>query len=163
MIPELLNSYALALGDVRGAVEELDEEAMVRQFPGIPNHPTWTIGHLVYSAEAVGGELGLAPWLPPSWMALFGTGSIPQSTASAYPSRAELLSALTDAEARITRALAALSPEALSTPLPDVRYRSIFPTVGHAAIHVLSGHTSFHLGQLSLWRRAAGLPSRGAS
>jgi hypothetical protein len=163
MIQEILNSYALILADVRAAVEELTEELMVRQFPGAPNHPAWTIGHLVYSAQAIGGELGLAPWLPSSWVALFCTGSIPQPLAAAYPSRSGLLDALADAQARITQALSCLTPEALAAPLPDVRYRPVFPTVGHAIVHILSGHTSFHLGQLSLWRRAAGLPSRNTS
>jgi hypothetical protein len=163
MIQELLNSYALILSDVRAAAEDLTEELMVRQFPGVPNHPAWTVGHLVYSAEAIGGELGLAPWLPTSWVALFRTGSIPQPLAAAYPSRSELLNALADAQARITQALTSLTSEALATPLPDVRYRSVFPTVGHAIVHILSGHTSYHLGQISLWRRAAGLPSRNTS
>lgn len=163
MIRELLNSYALILADVRVAVEDLTEQLMVRQFPGVPNHPAWTVGHLVYSAQAIGGELGLAPWLPSSWDALFCTGSIPQPLAASYPSRSELLNALADAQARITQALSSLTSEALAAPLPDVRYRSVFPTVGHAIVHILSGHTSYHLGQLSLWRRAAGLPSQNTS
>ncbi len=157
MIQELLNSYALVLADVRAAVDELADEQMVRKFPGIPNHPAWTVGHLVYSAQAIGGEFGLAPWLPPSWIALFRTGSTPWPAADAYPSRSALLSALADAQARITNSLGSLGPEALTAPLPDTRYRSHFPTVGHAAVHILCGHTSYHLGQLSLWRRAAGL------
>jgi len=163
MINELLNSYALTLADARAAVEELTEELMVRQFPGVPNHPAWTIGHLVYSAQAMGGELGLAPWLPPSWVALFGTGSIPQPSAATYPSRSELLNALSDAQARITQCLTSLTSEALAAPLPDARYRPVFPSVGHAAVHILCGHSSFHLGQLSVWRRAAGLQSRRTS
>jgi hypothetical protein len=160
LIQALLNSYLLALADVRAAVEELPEALMVRQFPGVPNHPAWTIGHLVYSAQAIGGEIGIAPWLPSSWVALFRTGSTPLPEAAAYPSRSELLGALSDAQARITLCLNSLSPKALAAPLPDVRFRLLFPSVGHAAVHVLSGHTSFHLGQLSVWRRAAGLPSR---
>jgi hypothetical protein len=163
MIQELLNSYALILSDVRAAVEDLTEELMVRQFPGVPNHPAWTIGHLAYSAQAIGGEVGLGPWLPSSWITLFCTGSIPHPSTAAYPSRSELLSALADAQARITQALSSLTPTDLVAPLPDIRYRSVFPTIGHAIVHVLSGHTSYHLGQLSLWRRAAGLPSRNTS
>jgi len=58
MIEEILNSYALALSDVRTAVEDLTGELMIRQFPGVPNHPAWTLGHLVYSAQAIGGEVG---------------------------------------------------------------------------------------------------------
>jgi hypothetical protein len=160
LIRAVLNSYLLTLADVRAAVEGLPADLMVRQFPGVPNHPAWTIGHLVYSAQAIGGELGLDPWLPSSWVALFSTGSIPLPDAAVYPSRSELLGALEDAQNRITRCLNSLNPEALAAPLPDVRFRSIFPSLGHAAVHVLSGHTSFHLGQLSVWRRAAGLSSR---
>lgn len=163
MIEELLNSYVLTVTDVRASADGLSSELMVRQFPGVPNHPAWTIGHLVFSAQAIGEEIGLAPWLSPSWVALFRTGSVPQPEASAYPSRSELLDALADAHDRISRRLRALGSEAMSAPLPDVRYRSIFPTVGHAVAHVLSGHTSFHLGQLSVWRRAAGLPPMGAA
>ena len=45
----------------------------------------------------------------------------------------------------------------LAKPLPDVRYRDRFPSIGYAAVHILSGHTALHLGQLTVWRRAMGL------
>jgi hypothetical protein len=163
VIPELLNSYALTLSDVRAAVADLEDELMVRQSPGIPNHPAWTIGHLVYSAQAIGGELGVSPWLSAQWVALFGTGSTPQPSASLYPPRSELLLALADAQDRITRALGSLPQDVIAAPLPDVRYRSLFPSIGHAALHILAAHTSYHLGQLGLWRHALGLPQRHVS
>ena len=34
----------------------------------------------------------------------------------------------------------------------------MFPTLGHALVHVLVGHTAAHVGQLADWRRAMGLP-----
>lgn len=46
----------------------------------------------------------------------------------------------------------------LAESLPDVRYRDKFPTIGHAVIHILSGHTALHLGQLTVWRHAMRLP-----
>ena len=32
------------------------------------------------------------------------------------------------------------------------------PTVGDLLAHLLTTHSAYHLGQLSTWRRAAGLP-----
>lgn len=46
----------------------------------------------------------------------------------------------------------------LDSPLPDERYREVFPTLGHAVLHILTVHTAIHLGQISAWRRAMGLP-----
>jgi hypothetical protein len=51
-----------------------------------------------------------------------------------------------------------LSEGQLSAPFPDPQYRDVFPTIRHAITQVLVGHTAYHVGQLNLWRRAAGLP-----
>jgi hypothetical protein len=47
----------------------------------------------------------------------------------------------------------------LAQPLPDVRFRDQFPTVGHAVLHILAAHTALHIGQVIVWRRAMGLPA----
>ncbi len=33
----------------------------------------------------------------------------------------------------------------------------VFPTVGHAAVYFMASHEMYHLGQLSVWRNAAGI------
>jgi uncharacterized damage-inducible protein DinB len=76
----------------------------------------------------------------------------------AYPAKQELLQTLADGERRLRERLSALGDTALSSPLPDERVREILPTLGHAVLHVLVGHTAAHLGQLAVWRRAMGLP-----
>jgi hypothetical protein len=43
-------------------------------------------------------------------------------------------------------------------PLPDGRYREMFPTLGHAVTHVLTAHTAAHIGQVIVWRRVMGFP-----
>lgn len=158
MIPELLNSYSLVLADVRASVGDLSDDQWTVQFSGVTNHPAWTIGHLIYSAQAIAGELGVSPWLPASWVELFRTGSSPKGTYSLYPSGSALVAALSDAEHRIRSVLSSAGSQQLGMRLPDERYTSLFPSVGHAVLHVLCGHTSYHLGQLAVWRAAAGLP-----
>jgi hypothetical protein len=159
MVAEVLNSYRLTLAYLRRLVDDVTEADTTRQPGELANHPAWVIGHLVHSCEALGGELGLSPWLPPGWARRFGAGSVPDSVRSVYPSKAELLAALADGEARVSNRLGSLGDAGMSTPLPDERHRAMFPTVGHAVVHILTGHAAVHVGQISAWRRASGYPA----
>lgn len=158
MIAEVLNSYDLHLEFLRTLVSDLSAEQMVVQPEGVANHPAWTIGHLVFSCQAIGGELGLDAWLPAEWEERFGTGSTPVADGAAYPEKEELLRVLDDGRQRLASALNELGETGLAASLPDERYRHRFPTIGHAVIHILSGHTALHLGQLTVWRHAMRLP-----
>jgi hypothetical protein len=157
MIAEILNSFALNLDYLRRLVEDLDDGQMVAQPAGVVNHPAWTIGHLVQSCQAIGGELGIPPWLPDDWGRRFGTGSVPVAIPDAYPGKAALMRALDDGRRRLAEALAEMGEEGLARPLPDVRYRDRLPTIGHAVLHILAAHTALHVGQVATWRRAMGL------
>lgn len=158
MIDEVLNSYRLTLDYLRRLVADVPDEDFCRQPNGVVNHPAWVIGHLTQSCQAIGGELGLAEWLPAEWAALYATGSVPTSDRSAYPSKSKLLTALADGAERVSVRVIALGDVGMSAPLPDERYRAVLPTVGHAAAHILISHTAVHVGQVSVWRRAAGYP-----
>jgi hypothetical protein len=158
MIVEVLNSYDLHFEFLRTLVSDLSAEQMVSQPEGVPNHPAWTVGHLAFSCQAIGGEFGLKAWLPADWEEKFGTGSTPVADESAYPDKEALLEALADGKSRLSAALQEMGDVGLAEPLPDVRYRDKFPTIGHAVIHILSGHTALHLGQLTVWRHAMQLP-----
>ena len=149
---ELTTRYCLRM------VEGLCEEDFCRQPPGITNHAAWLLGHLCYSFQAIGGEIGLAPWLPEDWGKTFGTGSVPNHTATDYPSGASLVNAFEDAAEKLWTAIAAMKDDELESPLPDEEYRKTLPTLGHALIHILIGHASIHVGQLTVWRTAMGLP-----
>lgn len=157
MVPSIIKTFELTLDFLRRCVADLDEQQMSTQPCGVVNHPSWTLGHLAYSCQALGGELGLTPWLGEQWPEKFATGSAP--SADGYPAKHELLSTLDDAWSRIRQALESADQKFLSQPLPDVRYRHIFPTRGHAVIQILGAHAGYHAGQLSAWRRAMGLPT----
>jgi hypothetical protein len=158
MVPEILNSLALNLDLLRNIVADLDENQMVAQVGGVVNHPAWTLGHLAGSFQLMGGELGLALWLPEDWAAMFGTGTTPVSDPRVYPGKAGLLHALDDGQRRLVEALADMNAAELARPLPDERFRRWVPTIGHAVLHILASHTAMHVGQLTVWRRAMGLP-----
>jgi hypothetical protein len=158
VIAEALNSYALSLDYLRSLIDDIPEEALAGQKVGAVNHPLWTIGHLVHSAQMIGGEFGVPPWLPESWAKQYGTGSVPVSDRSAYPNKEVLLNHLKDAHQRIEGQLTSLGDSAMGQPFPDVRYREMFPTLGHGVSHVLMAHTAAHIGQVIVWRRVMGFP-----
>lgn len=157
MIAEILNSYALTLDHIGRLVADVADTDMTAQPPGVPNHPAWTLGHLVLSAQLIGGELGLEAWLPPEWIAAFGPGSRPHPDRATYPPKAALLALLADGRKRIAARLSALGEPRMSRQLPDARFRELYPTLGHAVLHVLAGHSALHAGQLVVWRRAMDL------
>jgi DinB superfamily len=159
MIAEILRSYALTLEYLRRLIADVPDDQLTCQPGGVANHPAWVIGHLTYSCQAIGEELGLAPWLPADWASRFGTRSVPVETRATYPPKGELLAALADGQQRVEEGLVTLGEEGIRRPLPDVRYRTTFPTIGDAALHVLTAHAAVHVGQVSAWRRAAGFPA----
>jgi hypothetical protein len=139
------------------SVADLSEEEMVQQPPGVPNHGTWTLGHIIYGCQAMARELGVEAWLPDDWESVYGYGSRPTSTLSRYPKKAEMITMLTDAAHRLRQALLATNESAMGKPLPDGG--ELLPTVGHLFLQVVSAHTSYHAGQLAVWRLAIGKES----
>lgn len=149
---KLVTRYALRL------VEDLSDADFCCQPPGVTNHPAWLLGHLCFSFQAIGGEIGIAPWLPEDWGQMFGTGSTPTSNVANYPSAKSLIEEFSKASERISRAIEGLNDEDLDAALPDEGYRKTLPTIGHALTHILIGHASIHVGQLTVWRAASNLP-----
>lgn len=157
-IGPVLHSFAYGLGYLREQVADVAPADMVAQPNGIVNHPSWVIGHLTHTCQMLGGAIGLPEWLPEDWARRYGTGSVPVADVRAYERKREALDRLADAQSRITVAVERLSEAGLDAAFPDPSYRDVFPTIRHALTQVLVGHTANHVGQLTLWRRAMGLP-----
>ena len=159
----VLHSFAYCLDFLREQVADVAAPDMVAQPNGIMNHPAWVIGHLTHACQLLGGVIGLPLWLPDDWAGRFGTGSVPVADPSLYETKQSALAMLGDAQARITQAIEHLGDSRLDEPFPDESYLQVFPTIRHALTQVLVGHTANHIGQLSVWRRAMGLPPMGRS
>ena len=156
MIPEMIGSMDLALAFMRDQVADLTDEEMILQPAGFPNHAAWTLGHIIYSCDAIAAELGQKSSLPDDWESQFGYGSIPHPRISERSHRALLLSALEEASQRLRSTLLETDEKALADPLPDEGGQNTLSTKGHLLIQVVVGHTSYHAGQLASWRRAIG-------
>jgi hypothetical protein len=157
----VLHSFAYCLDFLREQVADVAAPDMVAQPNGIMNHPAWVIGHLTFACQLLGGAIGLPEWLPNDLARRCGPGSVPVADASLYETKNNALAMLRDAQSRITEAVDQLDDARLDEPFPDESYVLVFPTIRHAITQVLVGHTANHIGQLSVWRRAMGLPPMG--
>jgi hypothetical protein len=154
----ILHSFAYALDYLREQVADVGPGDALTQPGQIVNHPAWVIGHLTFTCQMLGGAIGLPAWLPGDWASRFGTGSVPVTDPAGCEPMHRALDLLRDAELRLTRAVESLPDVRLDEPFPDASMRDVFPTIRHALTQVLVGHTAFHVGQVSVWRRAMGLP-----
>jgi uncharacterized damage-inducible protein DinB len=96
--------------------------------------------------------------MPPEWSKLFDHGTKPNPDAK-YPAKATLLAKLEEAHRRLAALLEKVDQATLDQPTPDEQMRKVVPTIGDALVFLATTHEAIHLGQLSAWRRAQGLPS----
>lgn len=161
VLDAIRHSHRLHVEHVRTLLADVPAERWTELPAGMAVHPAWIVGHLAFAAQGIAGELGEPAWLPEDWASRFAAGSEPHDDPSDYPVAEELLAALDETQRRLDAALAATREDALLAPLPDPRHRVTLPTLAHALVHVLTGHAAVHVGQLVLWRRAAGLSAPG--
>jgi hypothetical protein len=138
---------------------DVDGDRLVLQPPSAPNHPLWQIGHICVAAAGAAKLLGARPSLPDDFSEKFGRGSEPQPDASLYPDLKQMLAVSRTIHGETREALLAASDETLNLPNPNEKLREGLPTVGDMVAFLVSSHEALHLGQLTSWRRAVGLPA----
>lgn len=160
----LTDLYAANLAYAHRLTDGLDDAASVAMPAEGMNHPRWIIGHLGGTADHMAAMhfFGLEKTQPAAWREVFGPVSQPVADASVYPPLVELLALLDERHAAVSAAVLAATPDFFERTCPATLpegFRQRFPTVGNALLHIMIGHESMHLGQLSAWRRVRGLPS----
>jgi len=155
----VLTAFAFNLQYTKMLLADVPQEKMCEQPGGLTNHPAWVVGHLGTTCNFIGSILGFDPVCPPDWETLFGRGSQPTNDRSQYPNKDELLKKLEEGHTRAAKAFDEATDGDLQKTNPVEELAPMFPTVGDLAVFVLIGHEATHLGQLSAWRRAQGLPS----
>jgi hypothetical protein len=152
--------YGIMLGLCKLQLNDIEDAKLADlPAPGV-NHPAWILTHLAVCTDYAARLFGEAPKCPKEWHQRCGPGSTLSSERSFYASKHELLSALEAGHARVSEAAGKATEEVLNKPHGvDLAFvKNTFPTVGDLLVHLMTTHTSFHLGQLSLWRRMMGLP-----
>lgn len=148
--------YADMYGYARQLVTDVpDEEFAEQPAPGL-NHPAWTLGHLIVTADYTLQLLGARPTAPDGWGTLFNPGTVPDPNRGAYPSKGELMNAYEAGHGAVNAAAAAADPNQMARPNPSEGMRARFPTLGDFVGYLLTTHEAGHLGQLSAWRRMMG-------
>lgn len=128
------------------------------------NHPAFIVGHLSLYPRIVLEHLGVpagAAEHPPAWHELFRHGVECRDDAGGtiYPPMRELIEFFTAAHAAALDGLKQAGDEALlAANSVGGRMGELFPLLGGMLMFYVSGHPQIHLGQLSAWRRAMGLP-----
>jgi hypothetical protein len=159
MLDHVIRASEGNLDYARRLVGDVPEDQMAAQpAPGM-NHAAWVLGHLAYVFDSMIGVWGEKPTMSPEWKELFNVPSKPQADRAKYPSKAELLDAYEKAYRRIVERVKRATPAELDAEFPNPKLRPLLPTVGVAMVHILTSHQGQHLGQLSAWRRAQGMPA----
>ena len=158
MMDLLRSRFAFQLGFLKDLVADIPEERFAEMPVPDINTPAWLLGHLCWAADLAPQLLGKRPALDRTWTSRFGAKTRPKTEASFYPTKAELIATLDAAHSRLLEALPLATPDRLAAEMPEPAYRSFIPTIGDAIVHLMTSHESYHTGQLSAWRRAAGLP-----
>lgn len=152
-------------------VEGFDDTNRTKQAPGLPNHLSWTLGHVALTmhraADYVDG-FNEPQTLPTSdWIHGDGTagdpsrydtesvcyGSVPVAEASKYPRLARAIEIQKSATSRLAASIETAKPAALTR---EIRWGKATTTPGTLVSRILF-HNGMHAGQLTDLRRALGL------
>jgi hypothetical protein len=140
-------------------IGDIPADQMCQQPTGLPNHPSWILGHLAFVRFVLLQQLGHASnEFPEVWMPLFGRGSIPTEELEKYPTKEELWSAFFKLQAEAKPIVLSLTPEQLAQEHTIETLKKPFPTIGDLLLQMLTAHDGLHIGQLSDWRRVLGYP-----
>lgn len=157
-----LRLYASTLEQAQKLVAGIDDARWAELPYDGAKHAAWTLTHLNIASgmtdAILRGDEGLSI-VPAAWAELALPGSTCGADRSAYPAGGELLSTLERAHVRVEEAYRAIGDDVLAAAFPIEDYRSFWPTVADAAAYMLCHHEGYHLGQLSQWRRAIGMPA----
>jgi len=140
-------------------VADLSDAQMVLRPGGNMNHPAWILGHLAKYHPVTVQLLAGEPVDDPKHDPLFGfAGQGPVDDVAAYGSKQAIVSWFVEGHELVAQALLAAKPQAFQQRPSLERWAAMYPTVEFMLPDLLLHHESLHIGQISIWRRAAGLP-----
>lgn len=159
MIDALLSAWNRNSDYARKLVADIPDDRMTHQPFAGANHPAWLLAHLsVYHPVLVALARGASFDDPKS--ARFGMQSRPEPDLALYgPDKAAIVAGFERGRADVVEALQQMDPSRLEAATPLERWRPIMPKVGIVLSYLMHVHESTHLGQLSAWRRACGMPA----
>lgn len=128
------------------------------------NHPAFVFGHLCLYPARMLEDLGLDESkieAPANYHELFkpGVACSDDVNGDIYPPMDEIMSRFYDSYAAALKEIANIDNAAYEVANPLERMRERFSTMGSMHTFYMGGHMMMHLGQISAWRRAIGMPA----
>jgi len=123
------------------------------------NHPAFVLGHCAYYAgvciQMLGGDISFDE----DEAERYQMGAECQDDATLYPSKDDALALFESRCACAADFIESCDPSILEQSAAGLPFEDRFTQKSQVAAFMLMGHSAFHLGQISAWRRAAGMPS----
>lgn len=156
MIQTIAGQLQTTNGILHANLEDVDHEASVRQPMPAGNCLNWIVGHLVAAYDNLLPVLGSEPVLSPEQKKIYERGARPLTDPAQAMPFDELRNAWTTAHERVIEGLARLSENRLAEPAPFSPANNPDETIG-SLLAIFAFHQAYHVGQLGLGRRVAGL------
>lgn len=149
------------LGLGQALCKGVDPEKARRKPEGVDaNHPVFIYGHLSLYPDMVLGALGREDLKSPKseqWHEHFMHGKECKDGCKDYPTLEEAQAHWVERFETAINALADVDESVFAQECPFEGLRKRCATLGEMVNFMLVMHTSFHLGQMSTWRRCVGL------
>ena len=155
----LIAGWAQNLAKVDALFKDIDADEITRQPPGIPNHPAWTLSHLIHYHPAIIRLVSAESIEDPALAegaADYDAGSTPVDRPEIYLPKNRLLEQFRDGHANVALLLETATPEQLKQPPGLARWAKAFGTTQRALFYLMHYHETLHIGQIMIWRRALG-------
>ena len=148
-----------------GYAEKLVADIPADKFGHMPhptmNHPAFCMGHLSLYPNRLFTLIGQPNKISEKkgWPELFQSGVACVEDDGRYPKKDEIVAFYVERYNAIIKTLETTSEEMYARENPmEGRMKEVFPFIGLAINFMLNNHAMMHLGQVSAWRRAMGLP-----
>ena|SRR5258708_6950218 len=157
--PINMNLFRVSFAITKKAFGDIPEERMrAAPAPGM-NPPVWILGHLCVAWDGALRLIGQKMMCPVDYRRQFGPGSNLESLSPLLPTKAEMLSHLNQIGESLLTEIPRLPEDRWNMPNPSNFLKAELPTLADIMSHLLFTHQMMHVGQLTVWRRLAGLPS----
>jgi hypothetical protein len=158
-VASLIYGWDNQLNTAQALLADLTDEHMVLRPGKAMNHPAWILGHVSIYHPVVVDLLAGRPLVDVKDDRLYGfQGQGPVDDLSVYGTRDSIVQRFVDGHEQVAQALLAAKPQAFQQKPTLERWAKTYPTVEFMLPDLLLTHESHHIGQISIWRRAAGLP-----
>lgn len=160
------DSLTLSLGYAERLLKDVTPQQFARfAAPGgaaiESNHPAFIYGHLSLYGPRILSQLGQPPiTVPDNFDSVFSKDAkcVDDPTGTIYPPMEAVTTLFFNGYKAAADALRTVPDSALEAVNPmGGRMTDLFPTLGSLQTFYCGGHIMMHLGQMSAWRRMAGL------